>query len=346
MSAGELRDLAAALKSLLVRYDNLWQMSFPYVLTLHQAPTDGGDYRGFHFHIECHPPLRKPHLLKYLAGPEIGGGNFLSDTRPEAKAAELLRAAGRPLQGVRMRDPRALLDADRSTLHARGARRDRGRDRAAAASRRWRPSIATTTGDTIYAIDVVGEADRHALRRGARARARRSCWSPKGCRAAAAAIPDGATRRPPTGWIIVDPIDGTRGLMYQKRSAWILTGVAPNRGAGHVAARHRAGGADRDSAGQAAPVGSAVGGARRRGAGAALQPADRRARADSAAAVDGARRIAHGYATIVALLSRRARRACRASTRRSCSARWVRTPPERRTASRISTPRPAVSCTS
>ena len=31
-------------------------------------------------------------------------------------------------------------------------------------------------------------------------------------------------------WIIVDPIDGTRGLMYQKRSAWVLTAVAPNRG--------------------------------------------------------------------------------------------------------------------
>jgi UDPglucose--hexose-1-phosphate uridylyltransferase len=90
MSASERRDLAVALKSLLVRYDNLWQMSFPYVLTLHQAPTDGVDYSGFHFHIECHPPLRKPHLLKYLAGPEIGGGNFLSDTRPEAKAEELL----------------------------------------------------------------------------------------------------------------------------------------------------------------------------------------------------------------------------------------------------------------
>ena len=89
MTAGELGDLAAALKSLLVRYDNLWQMSFPYVLTLHQAPTDGADHRGFHFHIECHPPLRKPQLLKYLAGPEVGGGNFLSDTRPEAKAAEL-----------------------------------------------------------------------------------------------------------------------------------------------------------------------------------------------------------------------------------------------------------------
>src|SRR2546421_10839903 len=31
--------------------------------------------------------------------------------------------------------------------------------------------------------------------------------------------------------LLVDPIDGTRGLMYQKRSAWILTGIAPNRGA-------------------------------------------------------------------------------------------------------------------
>ena len=89
MTGDELADLAAAVKALLVRYDNLWQMSFPYVLALHQAPTDGGDYRGFHFHIECHPPLRKPHLLKYLAGPEIGGGNFLSDTMPEVKAAEL-----------------------------------------------------------------------------------------------------------------------------------------------------------------------------------------------------------------------------------------------------------------
>jgi hypothetical protein len=30
--------------------------------------------------------------------------------------------------------------------------------------------------------------------------------------------------------ILIDPIDGTRGLMFQKRSAWILTGVAPNHG--------------------------------------------------------------------------------------------------------------------
>lgn len=90
LSADELFDLAQALKTVLIKFDNLWQMPFPYVMPLHQAPTDGGDYRGFHFHIEFHPPLRKPNLLKYLAGPEIGGGNFLSDTSPEEKAAELI----------------------------------------------------------------------------------------------------------------------------------------------------------------------------------------------------------------------------------------------------------------
>jgi UDPglucose--hexose-1-phosphate uridylyltransferase len=81
--------LARALKDVTIRFDNLWQMPFPYVMPLHQAPTDDGDYRAFHFFIAFHPPLRQPHLLKYLAGPEIGGGNFLSDTSPEEKAAEL-----------------------------------------------------------------------------------------------------------------------------------------------------------------------------------------------------------------------------------------------------------------
>ncbi len=91
LSDTEASDFAQALKTVLVKYDNLWRMPFPYVMPLHQAPTDGGDHRAFHFHIEFHPPLRKPNLLKYLAGPEIGGGNFLSDTAPEEKAEELRR---------------------------------------------------------------------------------------------------------------------------------------------------------------------------------------------------------------------------------------------------------------
>ena len=89
LSNEELQDLAHVLRTVLVKFDNLWSMPFPYVMPLHQAPTDDGDHSTFHFHIEFHPPLRKPNLLKYLAGPEIGGGNFLSDTSPEDKATEL-----------------------------------------------------------------------------------------------------------------------------------------------------------------------------------------------------------------------------------------------------------------
>jgi UDPglucose--hexose-1-phosphate uridylyltransferase len=88
LTPAELGDFAAVLRETLIRLDNLWEMSFPYVMVLHQSPTDR-PYPGFHFHIELHPPLRKPGLLKYLAGPEIGGGNFLNDTAPEEKAAEL-----------------------------------------------------------------------------------------------------------------------------------------------------------------------------------------------------------------------------------------------------------------
>ena len=94
LDATERRDLATVLRDTTIRFDNLWKMPFPYVMALHQAPVRDAS-KGFHFHIEFHPPLRRPNLLKYLAGPEVGGGNFLSDTSPEEKAAEL-RAAGGP----------------------------------------------------------------------------------------------------------------------------------------------------------------------------------------------------------------------------------------------------------
>ncbi len=91
LNDAESASLAGAIKAVTVRYDNLWQQSFPYVMPLHQAPTDGSEYADFHAYITFHPPLRQPALLKYLAGPEIGGGNFLNDTSPEA-SAQALRA--------------------------------------------------------------------------------------------------------------------------------------------------------------------------------------------------------------------------------------------------------------
>jgi fructose-1,6-bisphosphatase/inositol monophosphatase family enzyme len=44
------------------------------------------------------------------------------------------------------------------------------------------------------------------------------------------AFPRGASPEEAKIRIIIDPIDGTRGLMYDKRPAWSLAGVAPNRG--------------------------------------------------------------------------------------------------------------------
>jgi fructose-1,6-bisphosphatase/inositol monophosphatase family enzyme len=76
-------------------------------------------------------------------------------------------------------------------------------------------------GDTIYAVDRVGEESlvRFFERE----------------KIPAVLVAEGlsrprVSRRKPEWRVIVDPIDGTRGLMYQKRSAWILTGVAPDRG--------------------------------------------------------------------------------------------------------------------
>lgn len=88
-------DLAYLLKEVLSKYDSLWGISMPYMMVMHQKPTDGGDWPGSHFHIEFYPPLRTPEKLKYLAGCESGAGTFVNDTLPEEKAKELRAATSR-----------------------------------------------------------------------------------------------------------------------------------------------------------------------------------------------------------------------------------------------------------
>ena len=85
----EQRDLASILKMVLTAFDKLFNLSFPYMMVLHQRPSDGGAYDYYHFHIEFYPPLRTATRLKYLAGSETGAGMFINDTLPEEKAAEL-----------------------------------------------------------------------------------------------------------------------------------------------------------------------------------------------------------------------------------------------------------------
>ena len=89
MTDAEQRDFASILKTVLVAFDKLFRISFPYMMVLHQRPTDGGTYEHYHFHVEFYPPLRTASKLKYLAGSETGAGLFINDTLAEEKAAEL-----------------------------------------------------------------------------------------------------------------------------------------------------------------------------------------------------------------------------------------------------------------
>jgi fructose-1,6-bisphosphatase/inositol monophosphatase family enzyme len=85
-------------------------------------------------------------------------------------------------------------------------------------------------GDTIFAVDRVSEDLLIAFLDREVARSAPLVLIAEGLDGGQITLPDGATEADAVWRIIVDPIDGTRGLMYQKRSAWILTGVAPNRG--------------------------------------------------------------------------------------------------------------------
>lgn len=89
LTTAEQKDLAAMLKAVLVAFDKLFAMAFPYMMVMHQRPVDGDAYDYYHFHIEFYPPLRTAKKLKYLAGSETGAGMFINDTLPEEKAAEL-----------------------------------------------------------------------------------------------------------------------------------------------------------------------------------------------------------------------------------------------------------------
>jgi UDPglucose--hexose-1-phosphate uridylyltransferase len=84
---GELRLLAECLQTLTRGYDALFAKPFPYVMVVHQAPTDG--HSDGHLHVEFYPPLRTATKLKYPAGSEQGGGTFVGDTLPEDSAGAL-----------------------------------------------------------------------------------------------------------------------------------------------------------------------------------------------------------------------------------------------------------------
>lgn len=89
LTAKERGLLAALLKTLTVKLDNLFLTSFPYSMGLHQAPTDGRDYPEIQMHWHFLPPLlRSATVKKFQVGYEMTA-ETQRDLTPEAAARTL-----------------------------------------------------------------------------------------------------------------------------------------------------------------------------------------------------------------------------------------------------------------
>jgi UDPglucose--hexose-1-phosphate uridylyltransferase len=96
LSDPERRSLAELLLNVARAYDGLFGFSMPYVMAMHQSPTDDGEWLAVaHLHVEFSPPYRTADKLKYLAGSELAAGAFINDTEPETTAAALRDALAR-----------------------------------------------------------------------------------------------------------------------------------------------------------------------------------------------------------------------------------------------------------
>jgi len=89
LSAEEITALADLLRRVTTRYDNLFEISFPYSMGFHQAPSDGRTYPQCHLHAHFYPPLlRSATVRKFMVGFEMLGMPQ-RDLTPEAAAERL-----------------------------------------------------------------------------------------------------------------------------------------------------------------------------------------------------------------------------------------------------------------
>ncbi|MFM2212967.1 MAG: Galactose-phosphate uridylyltransferase [Bacteroidota bacterium] len=90
MTQEEFKAFAAILKGITVKYDNLFETSFPYSSGIHQAPTDRVSHPEWHFHMHFYPPLlRSATVKKFMVGYEMLG-EAQRDLSPE-QSAKILR---------------------------------------------------------------------------------------------------------------------------------------------------------------------------------------------------------------------------------------------------------------
>lgn len=89
MTDEEKNALADIIRRMTIRFDNLFQVSFPYSAGFHPEPTDGGSHPYWHFHMHFYPPLlRSATVKKFMVGYEMLG-NPQRDITPEWSAGKL-----------------------------------------------------------------------------------------------------------------------------------------------------------------------------------------------------------------------------------------------------------------
>jgi UDPglucose--hexose-1-phosphate uridylyltransferase len=72
LTPAERDDLADMLRRMTARYDNLFQVSFPYSMGFHQAPADGHAHPEWRLHAHFYPPLlRSATVKKFMVGYEL-----------------------------------------------------------------------------------------------------------------------------------------------------------------------------------------------------------------------------------------------------------------------------------
>lgn len=95
MTDAELDSLGETVRSVAGTYDNLFGIDFPYMMCMHNSPTNlqfEGAPEAFHFHIEFVPPMRSATVQQFFASSETGAGAFCNPNCPEDKAEELRKA--------------------------------------------------------------------------------------------------------------------------------------------------------------------------------------------------------------------------------------------------------------
>ncbi len=86
--------LAQILVDSLLRVERLFGAGAPYMMWLHQRPTDGAAWAAAHLHLHLAPVLRKPGTIRHIAAAELGAGVLFDPVDPRDAAAQLRNASG------------------------------------------------------------------------------------------------------------------------------------------------------------------------------------------------------------------------------------------------------------